>query len=376
LNNNIPLAEILSNPDALQTVKVGYELLQIINEKMKLNEHINPKRLADLLHSDKLSKLYNDEKLFKNKLKNKAQVIGKKCRNLVELGLIEKQTVVNKKDSKVKYYILTENGKQLLNEYSNSSIEDMLKQLKQKKPSKPFKNQPSYYHYNKIRDLLKRIIDDFPDVYEYFVSEDSFDGFQNIYIGGDFSFESDVLFQDLENHLGTSILFKELQDQIIEFKQKATELRELHKKSKEIIRVEIQNKLKLNYDEYCQMENTFSKDLVDWVYKAINQHIELENINRYRDLFVDKNFDLEISNDIVIVRSEVDLIMKLSETEHIQTVSNLKELMIHIDSMDSYEYIKIFVDHRTDLERIRKEIIEKLSHEIELTKIPGDCVYL
>ena len=369
------LPEILSSFEDLKTVKIGYLILVKINEIVTQNGHINPTGLAEIFHVDELAEYNNNKRERQRKLKNKSDAISRKCRCLEKLGLIEEQKVIGQRDEKIKNLILTKKGKELLKYYPLSVIKSLHDNLKQISPKTDVKEKISDYHNERIRDQISRIIDGFPEVYDYFVSLDSFEGFQMIYTGGKLPFEDDILFSDLVNHLGPGFSFIELQKRIDEFKMKAAKLPDVRIEAKEMIQKELQTNLGLEYDPNCSKINTFSSDLVEWVFQGIVQSIESNGSKEYHNLFVTKEFEFESSPEGLIIRSGVYPLMKVYKETRDRNVSMIRDFMSNIGVTGSYHSVNNFIEYRTSLKQLRDLIINKLKHEAERTSFSGPCLY-
>ena len=375
MNEKKTLQDILASLEDLRTVKNGYLLLMKIDEITKQNIHINPTGLAKNIHEKELDEYKKDKKLYNRKLTDRSNTISRKCRELDSLGLIEVQKIKEQSDERGKYYILTEAGRELLKKYSLSKIGILYDQHKSKTSLSNSSGKVSDNHTEKIQEQIGKVISGIPNVHEYFVSLDSFDGFQKIYAGERLPFEDDILYSDLSNHLGKFISYEELQDKLNNFKLKGVRLPEEYRKAKDDIRNELQMKLNLEYDTKCATVDTFSSDLVDWVYRGITNCIESGDNNEFDQLFTNKVFELDNTSDGVIIRSGVELLMKVSDGLQDQKISDIRLFMTNIKTTRSFQAVNNFILYRNDVKKLREWIITRLSQELERQTFFGSCMY-
>ena len=115
--------------------------------------------------------------------------------------------------------------------------------------------------------------------------------------------------------------------------------------------------------------------MIDWIYNGIKHHIENDDFESYRKLFVEKELEIKPSSDGVDVLSDVSTLMKISEDIHQQKISELRGFMKNIKDTKSYQSVKDFLACRSGIKQLREDIVFKLSQEIERSEYPGSCDY-
>lgn len=374
-NDQVAVISIFSNLEKIKTVKNSFDILNIISEYNELKQPIYPTRIAEVIHEEDLKKYINNKNLYKRKLKNKSDNIGEKCRELKTLGLIDEKEINEQADIRRVYYQLTTTGIFLLKIFSITDIENQYKELKKttNKSSKEYENDD---HSEAIRDIITKIIDEFPIVFDFFISQDPVENYiQEVYSEGKFSFEEDILFDDLEYHMGQFISFEILNKKLDQFKTDARRLPELKNEAMNNIKEMFGETLDLEYDRLCQKTNSFSEKLLNWIYEGNKDLIDTGNEEFYDTHYINHGYEVITSKQETEVKVDGQIILRVSSNDKDSKLHQFDHLLRTVNETDAYRKIHDLINLRNQLKEQRSSLITLHKKEQARAKFNEHCPY-
>ena len=169
-------------------------------------------------------------------------------------------------DRRTKLHYLTKKGQKIAEYLKIASLPERPPLSAKPSAASVITTVARVFHSERIKELLKEIASQMPqfDTSEvYYPSSHIFP--RRTYDGEALSFEDDVLFDDLKNHL---LRFGELNESYSCFKKSCDEFRRLKEKILEEIRLDVSKNLELQFSPDGFDKDFFSSGMTEWIFEA------------------------------------------------------------------------------------------------------------
>ncbi|MEW5760190.1 MAG: hypothetical protein AB1779_05440 [Candidatus Thermoplasmatota archaeon] len=251
------------------------------------------------------------------------------------------------------------------------------------------------FHSERIRYVIKKLIDEFPEVGEDNVyitsSRNLYLENRIIYLGQKLSVEDETLFSDIKNHIGTFIRYAEFEELFNKFKEKSKKFHENTEKIRELIIPDMKKLFGLIYSDRWDYMNMFHKNLVEWIYDGVKYLADEVRRKYFHEFYVKLSSKVEeMTRDgktILEYWLEARGIIRIDKQECERygfKKDNLKEdiderLKRYMENLSKRPCYKEYINNKklqVELKNLREEIVSKLKQEENRPIYEGNCEYL
>jgi hypothetical protein len=350
------------------------------------------------------SKYKEHKKDFAERKKYPKQTVNRKCKKLVELELIEKNSYLKKSsDKRHTYYYPTQLGIEIYNIIKIEGLPILPNSKKGRKTTEPelisekeiITKYKIIEHSKELMKIIKTLMKEFPEVSDSGIYYNKRKSRISAYEGEKFNVEKEkkLLYIDfLSNHLLPN---ETLLEKINDFKEKSKTFWENKNKLFNEILFDLEDFFDPEIHD-CPEINPIDTEILTWIYKGAI-YLESEDKKTFEREFLRINLSYKIKKsslnrlyirykkefkniEIIEFSFGSQTFFRTLMKSHMNPKTSLeKKLSEYMNNLNQKYYFKDLIQNiklKQEISKLQDEILEILERYKEMPVLPGDCIYI